>query len=157
MSKREQIVPLTRGTEQEACVQVAHIWTGDEASGPGNRSVIEFTAQDGIWVGVGYLTEQVLALGSKLVAIKGSEPFDQAIGLFHLVRGLNAHRANVWVFSGYTLAQIIARTLGGATLQMVDKLVIVSSGIEPRLTPPPVRERKLTRHERIISNPGRRI
>lgn len=123
--------PTGTTAKREASVEVDYIWTGDTTMGPGTRSVIEMPDAwnwllDPVKVGVGDLVKQVLALGPcDGVTIFGFEPFDQQPGLFHLIRTLKAHGINTWASSGYPLDLLRSTPLGGATLEMLDGLIVM--------------------------------
>lgn len=77
----------------------------------------------------GTLITEILAQGSAIegVTVSGGEPFEQPEGLLALVRGLREHpgsqQLSIIVFSGFTLEEVRAQSLGPDTLACIDVLI----------------------------------
>lgn len=125
-------------------LRVYRIYHGSVVEGPGRRSVIQLQGCDrmcegcfvtethslagGVRMSVHEVIELVLASEGEprdRVTILGGEPFMQPDGLAVLVRKLKARGLHITLYSGYTLAELRARTEPGVhtTLALADILI----------------------------------
>lgn len=123
-----------RVAERVACSEVEGphrryvVWVqGCSLRCPGCCNPELFAAAGGAVVGVAELAAEVLAAradhGIEGVTFLGGEPLEQIAGVTALARRVRAAGLGVLVFSGYTLAEVLARPGGAALLAVVDTLV----------------------------------
>lgn len=95
--------------------------------GPGRRSVIQVSGcsikcpgcyvpethnrHNGVLMPIATIVREIVenSIGSDGVTILGGEPFDQAVALSELVFRLRAHKLNIAIYSGYTIADLMRR------------------------------------------------
>lgn len=138
---------LSPGT---ATLRVAHRVACSEAEGPHRRYALWvqgcslrcpgccnpelFAAEGGTVLAVDALLADILAARVEGVTFLGGEPLEQIAGVTALADQVRAAGLGVLVFSGYTLAEIVALPGGPALLAVVDTLVdgrFVAAAREP--------------------------
>lgn len=131
-------------TPDEPALRVHRIYHGSVVEGPGRRSVVQLQgcerrcpgcfvpethpADGGALMSVVEVVELVLdPAGSPRdgVTILGGEPFQQPVGLAALMRELMRRGLHITLYSGYTLAELRARTDPNVseTLALADILI----------------------------------
>lgn len=121
-------------------MQIGAIVSNSSIYGPGNRFVIWTQGCsircNGCWnqqffnfnAGKNYKTEEIMNLieleDVEGVTILGGEPFDQAEELFKLVKTIKSSGKTVFLYSGYTNAELLKNQLHAKILAIADIMVL---------------------------------
>jgi len=120
-------------------VRLANITSNSSVDGLGLRTVVWFQGcvhncvgchnpqthdvKGGYEIEIEQLLNEIRALGNKKITFSGGDPFLQNQALYYLCEILFKENYNIWIYTGYTLEDLIKLPINQSILECTDILV----------------------------------